>query len=131
MEVDDYTIEKQNEDIVPIDVMSNIHLGDIIEDPKQRMLYEYNFVHPALFFISLIEVKEDGDEAVFPKILHTEGNIDIDQMDDDDMDDEEAYENLMEDGYDEDDLRELGFGSDDDLYDDDFYGEDAFGNDDY
>jgi hypothetical protein len=130
MDVDDYTIEKQNDDMVPIDVMSNVHLGDIIEDPKQRMLYEYNFVHPALFFISLIKIKGEDDEAVFPKILHTEGNIDIEQIDDDDMD-EEAYEDLMEEGYDEDDLRELGFDSDDDFYDDDFYGGDSFGNDDY
>jgi hypothetical protein len=127
MEVDDYTNEREVEDSIPIDVMSNVHIGDIIEDPKQRMLYEYNFVRPALFFISLIRTEEEDDHAAFPKILHTEGNIEQPDMFDDDMDDDD----LMEDGYDEDDLRELGFESDDDLYDDEYYGSDSFGNDDY
>ena len=129
MEVDEYAKEREEDDTVPIDVMSNIHLGDIIEDPKQRMLYEYNFVNPALFFISLIKIEEEVDNAGFPKILQAEGNIDIEQMDmfDDDMDDDD----LMEDGFDEDDLRDFDFDSDDDLYDDEYYGSDSFSNDDY
>jgi len=129
MEVDEYAKEREEDDTVPIDVMSNIHLGDIIEDPKQRMLYEYNFVNPALFFISLIKIEEEVDNEGFPKILQAEGNIDIEQMDmfDDDMDDDD----LMEDGFDEDDLRDFDFDSDDDLYDDEYYGSDSFSNDDY
>jgi hypothetical protein len=130
MEVDDYTKEREEDDTVPIDVMSNTHIGDIIEDPKQRMLYEYNFVNPALFFISLTRIEEDADNVSFPKILQSEGNIDAEQMGLLD-DEEDAYEDLMEEGYDEDELLELGFDSDNDLYDDDYYGSDSFSNDDY
>jgi hypothetical protein len=129
MDVDDYAAEREGEGMVPIDVMSNAHIGDIIEDPKQRMLYEYNFVAPTLFFISLIGVKEEEDNDDFPKLLHTEGNIDIEQMFDNEMDDD-PFGDLLEDGYDEDDLRELGFESDDE-YEDDYYGSDSFGDDDY
>jgi hypothetical protein len=129
MEVDDYAVEKQNEDMVPIDVMSNTHIGDIIEDTKQRMLYEYNFVNPALFFISLTNVIEEDDNEDFPKILHAEGNIDAEQMSA--FDDDDEFDDLMEDGYDEDDLRDLGFDSDDDYDDDDYYGSDSFSADDY
>jgi hypothetical protein len=130
MEIDDYAAEKRDgEDMVPIEVMSNVHIGDIIEDPKQRMLYEYNFVNPALFFISLIETKEENNKAIFPKILHSEGNIDIKQMRA--YDGGDAFEDLMEDGYDEDDLRDFGIESEDDSYDDEFYGSDSFGDDDY
>jgi hypothetical protein len=131
MEIEEYAKEREDDDTVPIDVMSNIHIGDIIEDPKQRMLYEYNFVNPALFFISLIRIEEEVDNAAFPKILQSEGNIDIEGMFGDEMMDEEAYEDLMEEGYDEDDLLELGIESDDDFYDDDYYGSDSFSNDDY
>jgi hypothetical protein len=132
MEIEEYAKEREDDDMVPVDVMSSVHIGDIIEDPKQRMLYEYNFVQPALFFISLIKTEKEDDNMVFPKILHSEGNIDSEQMRlfGDDMDDE-AYEDLMEEGYDEDDLLELGLESDDDLYDDEYYGSDSFGNNDY
>lgn len=132
MEIEEYAKEREDDDMVPVDVMSSVHIGDIIEDPKQRMLYEYNFVQPALFFISLIKIEKEDDNMVFPKILHSEGNIDSEQMRlfGDDMDDE-AYEDLMEEGYDEDDLLELGLESDDDLYDDEYYGSDSFGNNDY
>ena len=132
MEVDDYTAEKQNEDMVPISVMSNTHIGDIIEYPRQRMLYEYNFVNPALFFISLTNIVEEDDNEYFPKILHAEGNIDTEQMEALDNDNDDEYEDLMEDGYDDDELRDLGFESDDDYYDDDYYyGSDSFSTDDY
>ena len=132
MEIEEYAKEREDDDMVPVDVMSSVHIGDIIEDPKQRMLYEYNFVQPALFFISLIKIEKEDDNMVFPKILHSEGNIDSEQMRlfGDDMDDE-AYQDLMEEGYDEDDLLELGLESDDDLYDDEYYGSDSFGNNDY
>ena len=128
MDVDAYTCEREGEGDVPIDVMSNAYIGDVIEDPKQRMLYEYNFFNPTLFFISLIEKKEEKDNKNFPKIVRSEGNIDVDQTTafDDDIDDD-----LMEDGYDEDDLRDFGFDSDDDDYDDEYYGSDSFGSDDY
>ena len=128
MEVDNYTGERQGEGAIPIEVMSNAYIGDIIEDPKQRMLYEYNFVNPVLFFISLIDKKEEDENEDFPEILRSEGNIDIEQITalDDDLDDD-----LMEDGYDEDDLRDFGFDSEDDDYDDDYYGSDSFGDDDY
>jgi len=129
MDVEDYAIEREIEDIIPIDIMSNVHLGDIIEDPKQRMLYEYNFVYPTLFFISLIETAEENDNKTFPKILRAEGDIDIKQMTMFGGMEEESFEDLMEDGYDEDDLSEFGFESDNDFYDD--YGDASFDNDDY
>ena len=129
MDVEDYAGEKENDDMLPIDVMSNAQIGDIIEDPKQRMLYEYNFVRPALFFISLIETKEEDDSADFPKILHSEGNIDIEQMAMFGDEEDELFGDLMEDGYDEDDLDGFGFEGDDEFYDD--YGGDSFSNDDY
>jgi hypothetical protein len=130
MEIDDYAAERRDgEDMVPVDVMSNAHIGDIIEDPKQRMLYEYNFVNPTLFFISLIDTKEESGKVIFPKILLSEGNIDIEQMEI--YDERNPFENLIEEDYDEDDLRDFEIESEDDLYDDEFYGPDSFGDDDY
>jgi len=130
MEVEDYASERRDgEGLIPVDVMSNIYIGDIIEDPKQRLLYEYNFVNPALFFISLIEKKEEKDSNDFPKILRSEGNIDVEQMGM--YDDDDPFDDLMEDGYDEDDLQDFGIESEDDIYDDDYYGSDSYSNDDY
>ena len=130
MEVDDYTNkERESEDMISIDVMSNVHVGDIIEDPKQRMLYEYNFVNPTLFFISLISMEKYDDHVVFPKILASEGNVDIEQSDDE-MDDDD-FDDMIEDGYDDDDLNEFGFDLDDGMYDDEFYGSGSYGDDDF
>jgi hypothetical protein len=130
MEVDDYAAERHSDEgMVPVDVMSNVHIGDIIEDPKQRMLYEYNFVNPVLFFISLVATKEENDKAIFPKILFSEGNIDIEQLGT--YDEGDSFEDLMKEGYDEDDLQDFEIESEDDLYGDEFYGSDSFGDDDY
>jgi len=130
MEVDDYAAERRDgEGMIPVDVMSNVYIGDIIEDPKQRLLYEYSFVNPVLFFISLIDTKVEKDSDDFPKLLRSEGDIDAEQMGMYDV--EDPFDEVMEDGYDDDDLRELGIESEDNSYDDDYYGSGSYNDDDY
>ncbi|MDR0363756.1 MAG: hypothetical protein LBH92_01850 [Bacteroidales bacterium] len=141
MEIDDYTNERMI-DAIPVYVMENAYIGDIVEEPKQRMLYEYNFMNPTTFFISLIGEDDVEDTEEYPKLVRAEGNIDIDvdSLFDDAFrsgmsskdKDYESYRNLMdEDGYDIDDLKTLGFEDESDLYGEEFYGSDSYSDDDF
>lgn len=141
MEVDDYTNDRIVESI-PVGIMEDAYIGDIVEDSKQRLLYEYNFVNPTLFFISLIEEREAGEKERFPKVIASEGNVVIDDVKlfDDSFEAEmltrgkgrESYDDLMdEEGFDDDDLRALGFEGGDGLYDDEYYGSDSYAEDDF
>jgi hypothetical protein len=131
MELDNDTNNRPIEENIPIDMMSHAHIGDIIEDQKQRMIYEYNFLYPLLFFLSLVEIKEVEDDEKYPKVLFSEGQLDSEllQEQDDFFAEQEGgfnpLEEFMEEDYDEDDLSLLGYDEDDEdfgkSYDGDSY----------
>lgn len=58
---------------LPIAVMDDVKVRDIIDDPHQRIVYEYDFLNPKVFFIELLKIK-DGDELVkYPVCVKKEG----------------------------------------------------------
>jgi hypothetical protein len=58
---------------LPTAVMDDVKIREVIDDPHQRILYEYDFLNPKVFFIELLKIK-DGDESVkYPVCVKKEG----------------------------------------------------------
>jgi len=41
---------------IPVKIMDDVKIREVIEDPHQRMLFEYNFLNPRVFFIELLKI---------------------------------------------------------------------------
>jgi hypothetical protein len=107
--VEEKTEEEQN---IPKAIMSESVLSDFIDDPHQRLIYEYNFLNINTFYIELLKTFESSSKVKYPcctysacempnkqaNLLDEELDIDIDE----DTDDEENI-----DYYDEEDFKSL------------------------
>lgn len=106
---------------LPTFIMENAKIKDFIEDPAQRILLEYDFMNPTVFFIELFKIFDAKEDAVYPKCVKQEGELilpyhvsdqSIPLPDDDDEllsefdEDEESHEII------DDDLTSLGFNND-------------------
>jgi len=106
---------------LPTFIMENTKIKDFIEDPAQRILLEYDFMNPTVFFIELFKIFDAKEDVVYPRCIKHEGELILpysltDQTipipdDDDDLlseidEDEEPGEII------DDDLTALGFNND-------------------
>ncbi|MDD4847533.1 MAG: hypothetical protein PHR53_02025 [Bacteroidales bacterium] len=114
--------ENQNEDnSIPIQMMEETVIGDLMLKPKQKMLYEYNFLNPTIFFITLLEERTAKGTEKFPKCVKSEGLLDIEQSlsylsDFDDIDEfSQTYAGMAEEGIDPDDF-DFDEGEDEDVF---------------
>lgn len=104
------TPNKDDDLSFPIKMMEESYIGKIIKAPKQRMLYEYNFMNPTIFYIDLIEIKEANPKSKYPKCTKSEGELDIEQSlsylsDFEDIDDfRKTYAGMAEEEFDMEDL---------------------------
>ena len=77
---------------MPMFVMDDVKIKDMIDDPHQRLIYEYNFLNPRLFFIELIKISESVPGVEYPVCVKKAGELtktvvplpsfDFDEMDD-------------------------------------------------
>lgn len=118
------TTDEENtdpENSIPVQMMEETAIGDFANNPKQKMLYEYNFMNPTIFYISLEGERDAKAIEKFPKCVTSEGELDIEQSlsylsDFDDIDDfGQTYAGMAEEGIDPDDF--------DDNDEEDFFGE--------
>lgn len=114
--------DKMNEEnSIPVEMMENAYIGKIITKPKQRMLYEYNFMNPTIFYIDVVEIRETKPTEKFPKCVKSEGVLDIEQSisylsDFDDIDEfSKTYAELAEEGLDPDDFN-MDLEEDEDIF---------------
>ena len=60
---------------IPVLVMDEVKLRDVIEDPHQRFLYEYDFLSPRIFFIELMRILDADESKTYPLCVRKEGTL--------------------------------------------------------
>jgi hypothetical protein len=57
-------------------IMKDSVIRDFINEPHQRLLYEYDFLNLSTFFIELLSVHKQKDEGPYPKCTLKKGDMD-------------------------------------------------------
>lgn len=57
-----------------IHVMDKTYLKDFIKEPRQRLLYVFDFFNERLFFIELIDIHEKKEKHAYPLIVLEKGS---------------------------------------------------------
>jgi hypothetical protein len=60
---------------MPMFVMDDVKIKDMIDDPHQRLIYEYNFLNSRLFFIELIKISDAVPGVNYPKCVKQTGQL--------------------------------------------------------
>lgn len=60
---------------IPVAVMDKVRIREVIDDPHQRLLYEYDFLNPKVFFIELTRILEAGNKEQYPCCVKSEGKL--------------------------------------------------------
>jgi hypothetical protein len=60
---------------IPVMIMDDVKIKEVIEDPHQRMLFEYNFLNPTIFFIELMKIVEGDPKKKYPVCVKKEGTM--------------------------------------------------------
>jgi len=107
--------KEDRDDDIPKIIMSEAVLSDYIDDPHQRLIYEYNFLNINTFYIELLKTFEGNKKVKYPRCIHAVGempklnnhllddDLELDLEDDADNEenvdyyDEEDYQSLNED----------------------------------
>ncbi len=65
-----------DEDVVhTIFLMDQIVLDEFLDEPDQKMIYEYDFLHLHTFLIELIEILPVNSKNNYPRITASHGNL--------------------------------------------------------
>lgn len=72
-EDDDEKKEKKNK--LPVFVMNQSKVKDVIDDPHQRMIYEYDFLNPVVFYIELIKILAADKAQSYPVCVRSNGEF--------------------------------------------------------
>lgn len=94
---------QDEEDVNPDEkyVMNESLIRDFINEPHQRLLYEYDFLDLKTFFIELLSVFRKKDDDPFPRCSLSRGNIQEEEIPDDFEEDNEELRNQLLDDFDE------------------------------
>lgn len=60
---------------IPVMVMDDVKIRDVIEDPHQRFLFEYDFLNPRTFFIELTRILDADDKKTYPLCVKQAGTL--------------------------------------------------------
>lgn len=60
---------------IPVTEMDKVRIKDIIDDPHQRLLYEYDFLNPKVFFIELTRILEASIKEQYPLCVKSTGKL--------------------------------------------------------
>lgn len=58
---------------LPVSVMDEVKIRDVIEDPHQRLIYEYDFLNPRTFFLELTKIMDADEKKSYPACVKQEG----------------------------------------------------------
>jgi hypothetical protein len=96
--------------VLPKAAMSKAVLSDFIDDPHQRLIYEYDFLNIKTFYIELLKAFESNPAKKYPACTFSSGKFsepallsDMDIA----SDDSEMQDDETEDYYDEEDFESL------------------------
>ncbi|MEI8007823.1 MAG: hypothetical protein WCI48_16575 [Bacteroidota bacterium] len=60
---------------IPVMIMEDVKIREVIEDPHQRILFEYNFLNPRTFFIELLKIVDADPKKQYPMCVKREGTL--------------------------------------------------------
>jgi hypothetical protein len=60
---------------IPVMIMEDVKIREVIEDPHQRILFEYNFLNPVTFFIELVKITDGDPKKDYPLCVKKEGTL--------------------------------------------------------
>ena len=60
---------------IPVMIMEDVKIREVIDDPHQRILFEYNFLNPRTFFIELMKIVDADPKKVYPMCVKKEGTL--------------------------------------------------------
>lgn len=60
---------------MPTIEMDKVRIKDVIDDPHQRFLYEYDFLKTKVFFIELTRILEAGSKDLYPMCVKSTGKL--------------------------------------------------------
>ncbi|HOW30682.1 MAG TPA: hypothetical protein PLP88_03885 [Bacteroidales bacterium] len=60
---------------MPISVMDQVRLKDVIEDPHQRFIYEYDFLNTKTFYLELTRILDTDEKKEYPVCVKKEGSL--------------------------------------------------------
>jgi hypothetical protein len=91
---------------MPMFVMDDVKIKDMIDDPHQRLIYEFDFLNPQLFFIELIKISDAVPGIEYPVCVKQMGQltktaISLPSFDFDEIDDEammQEVDDMVKDG---------------------------------
>lgn len=72
---DDDDIRAPKKNRIPVYEMDKVKIKDIIDDPHQRLLYEYNFLNPKIFFVELTKIVEADKTKKYPVCIKSTGKL--------------------------------------------------------
>lgn len=79
-------------------VMTHSLIRDFINEPHQRLLYEYDFLDPKVFYLELLSVYKQKDDDSYPRCTLSRGNMNENVTPEElEEDDEELRSQLLED----------------------------------
>jgi len=74
-DIDDEDDRKPVNVPIPVMIMEDVKIREVIEDPHQRILFEYNFLNPRTFFIELVKIVDADPKKVYPVCVKKEGTL--------------------------------------------------------
>ena len=112
MDEDESDNSDNSEAYLPKHVMSEAILSDFIDDPHQRLIYEYDFLNIKIFYIELLKAVESDPQKVYPRCTFSSGELpklpeSINPEIDDGSEEEHEVDDDSEDYYDEEDFESL------------------------
>jgi len=60
---------------IPVSVMGNSKLSDFIDDPHQRILFEYDILDQKVLFIELIKICSSDPQIDYPQCISSRGEL--------------------------------------------------------
>ncbi len=60
---------------IPVSVMKDVKIKDAIDDPHQRLIYEYDFLNPFVFYIELIKIIKSEEGKTYPLVVRSVGDF--------------------------------------------------------
>lgn len=60
---------------MPVFVMDNVRIKDMIDDPHQRLIFEYDLLKPRTFHIELLKINEAKPGIEYPVCVKQQGQL--------------------------------------------------------
>lgn len=93
-------VDEVTKPVVETFIMKDSLIRDFIEEPHQRLVYEYDFLNMNTFFIELLSVHKQKDDGPYPKCTLSKGDMNQQAapvpLPDDDLDLDEEEDKFSE-----------------------------------